>query len=211
MASVALKRIASDRAGAELAAFLGVERSVRGFAWRERLPAGAANLATTISQRHGLPELLGRILAARGIGVDDVPITLEPTIKALMPDPSTLKDMDKAAARIAEAIEKREPVAIFGDYDVDGACSAALMRRFFLMHGQEARIYIPDRIFEGYGPNSQAIDTLVREGARLIVTVDCGVTSFDTLAHAKTLGADVVVLDHHQADERLPAVDAVVN
>jgi single-stranded-DNA-specific exonuclease len=143
--------------------------------------------------------------------VDDVPVTLEPTIKALMPDPSTLVDMEKAATRIADAIEKRERVAIFGDYDVDGACSSALMRRFFIAHGQDARIYIPDRIFEGYGPNPQAIETLIGEGARLIITVDCGVTSFDTLEHAKKLGADVVVLDHHQADERLPAVDAVVN
>ena len=157
-----------------------------------------------IAQRHGLPELLGRILAARAIAVDDVPVTLEPTIKALMPDPSSLRDMDKAAARIADAIEAREKVAVFGDYDVDGACSSALMRRFFMMHGQDARIYIPDRIFEGYGPNPPAIETLVKEGARLIVTVDCGVTSFEALGHAAKLGADVVVLDHHQADERLP-------
>ncbi len=191
--------------------FLGVEKSARGFVWRERLEAGGHNLATMISQRHGLPEVLGRILAARGIGVDDVAVTLEPTIKALMPDPSSLVDMDKAAQRIADAIEKREAVAIFGDYDVDGACSSALLRRFLMMHGQDGRIYIPDRIFEGYGPNPGAIETLVKEGARLIVTVDCGVTSFEALGHAKALGADVVVLDHHQADERLPAVDAVVN
>jgi single-stranded-DNA-specific exonuclease len=128
-----------------------------------------------------------------------------------MPDPSRLIDMDKAAARIADAIQRREKIAIFGDYDVDGACSSALMRRFLNAHGLEGRIYIPDRIFEGYGPNPQAIETLVKEGARLIITVDCGVTSFEALAHAKALGADVVVLDHHQADERLPAVDAVVN
>ncbi len=192
-------------------AYLGVTRSARGFAWRERLAPASANEATLISQRHGLPELLGRILAARDIRVDEVPVTLEPTIKALMPDPSTLADMDKAAARIADAVTKRERVAVFGDYDVDGACSSALMRRFFLAHGLDARIYIPDRIFEGYGPNPAAIETLVQEGATLIVTVDCGVTSFEALAVAKPLGADVVVLDHHQADQRLPDVRAVVN
>ena len=192
-------------------AFLGVTASARGFMWRERLEPGQVNAATAISQRHGLPELLGRILAARGIAPDDVPVTLEPTIKALMPDPSTLVAMDTAAARIADAIQRAEKVAIFGDYDVDGACSSALMKRFFLGHGRDARIYIPDRIFEGYGPNAAAIETLVKEGARLIITVDCGVTSFEPLAVAKKLGADVIVLDHHQADERLPDVHAVVN
>jgi len=211
MAMAALRRagLADHESGPT--AFLGVETSVRGFTWRERLGRQEANVAAMIAQQHGLPELLGRILAARGIGVDDVAVTLDPTIKALMPDPSTLIDMEKAAARLADAIQRRERVAIFGDYDVDGACSSALMRRFFIAHGQDARIYIPDRIFEGYGPNPQAIETLVKEGAKLIVTVDCGVTSFDTLAHAKTLGVDVVVLDHHQADERLPAANAVVN
>jgi single-stranded-DNA-specific exonuclease len=192
-------------------AFLGVTRSARGFRWRERLEPALAGLATAISQRHGLPELLGRILAGRGIGLDEVPVTLEPTLKALMPNPSVLVDMDKAAARLADAIQRREPVAVFGDYDVDGACSAALVARFLAAHGCSARIYIPDRIFEGYGPNPIAIETLVKEGARLIVTVDCGVTSFEALGHARKLGADVVVLDHHQADERLPDVHAVVN
>lgn len=211
MAVAARKPLDPSGADTGAAAFLGVEHSARGFAWRERLGPGQANIATMMAQQYGVPELLGRILAARGIGVDEVPVTLDPTIKALMPDPSTLVDMDKAAARIADAVQKREKVAVFGDYDVDGACSSALMRRFFLAHGLDARIYIPDRIFEGYGPNPQAIETLVKEGARLIVTVDCGVTSFEALGHAKALGADVVVLDHHQADERLPAVDAVVN
>lgn len=210
--SVARRKTGSaPLATGEPAAFLGVRQSARGFLWRERLAASASKDALTISQRHGLPELLGRILAARGIAPDDVPVTLEPTIKALMPDPSTLQDMDKAAARIADAIAKGEKVAIFGDYDVDGACSSALMKRFLLAHGQDARIYIPDRIFEGYGPNAAAIETLIKDGARLIVTVDCGVTSFDALAVAKPLGADVVILDHHQADTRLPEVSAVVN
>ena len=119
------KDIASD---AVAGAFLGVTASARGFAWRERLDAAAAKTATAISQRHGLPELLGRVLASRGIGLDEVPVALDPTLKALMPDPSTVRDMDKGAARLADAIQRNEPIAVFGDYDVDGACSAALMR-----------------------------------------------------------------------------------
>ena len=193
------------------AAFLGVTASARGLAWRERLDPAAAKTASAISQRHELPELLGRVLAAREIGLDEVPVTLDPTIKALLPDPSTLRDMDKGAARLADAIERREAIAIFGDYDVDGACSSALMKRFLQAHGLDARIYIPDRITEGYGPNAEAIKGLVTEGAKLIVTVDCGTTSIDALSVAAPLGADVIVVDHHQADERLPDVAALIN
>ena len=123
-----------------------------------------------------------------------------------MPDPSSLRDMEKAAARLADAVQAKQNVAIFGDYDVDGACSSALMKRFLEHHDTPARIYIPDRIFEGYGPNAAAIETLVNEGAKLIVTVDCGTTSHEPLAVARKLGADVVIIDHHQADERLPDV-----
>jgi single-stranded-DNA-specific exonuclease len=192
-------------------AFLGVRTSARGFQWRERLRPELKSLATAIGQHHGLPELMGRILAARGIGLDAVPGFLDPTLKSLMPDPSVLRDMDKAAARLADAIEGKQRVAIFGDYDVDGACSSALLDRFLTHHDVPSRIYIPDRLFEGYGPNVGAIETLVNEGAKLIVTVDCGTTSFEPLAAARKLGADVVVVDHHQADERLPDVEAVVN
>ncbi|HML29719.1 MAG TPA: single-stranded-DNA-specific exonuclease RecJ [Hyphomicrobium sp.] len=191
--------------------FLGVTKSARGFAWRERLPEHQKQIATAISQRHGLPDLIGRVLAARGVGLDAVPTFLDPTLKALMPDPSTLRDMDKAAARLADAVQGKQSVAIFGDYDVDGACSSALMKRFLEFHDTPARIYIPDRLFEGYGPNVAAIENLVNEGAKLIVTVDCGTTSYEPLAAARTLGADVVVIDHHQADERLPDVTALVN
>jgi single-stranded-DNA-specific exonuclease len=180
-------------------------------AWRERLDPAAAGTALAISQRHGLPELLGRVLAARGIGLEEAAVALAPTIKALMPDPSSLRDMDKAAARLADAVQAREAVAVFGDYDVDGACSSALLARFLRAHGVAARIYIPDRMTEGYGPNAAAIEGLVKDGARLIVTVDCGTTSFEALAVAAPLGADVVVVDHHQADARLPEVAALVN
>jgi len=190
--------------------FLNVSSSARGYAWRERLPPAAHKLAAAISQQHGLPDLLGRVLAARGVGLDDVAVVLDPTIKALLPDPATLRDMDKAAARIADAIVAKQPVAIFGDYDVDGASSSALMHRFLSHHGVAARIYIPDRLFEGYGPNTTAIGALIAEGAKLIVTVDCGTTSFEPLGSAKGR-CDVIVIDHHQADENLPDVHAVVN
>jgi len=196
---------------ASAAPFLGVEASVRGLAWRERLAGEAQLRAAAISQRHGLPELLGRVLAGRGVAIDDVPVVLNPTLKALMPDPSSMRDMDTAAARIADAIEGRQQVVVFGDYDVDGACSAALLSRYLAHHGLVARIYIPDRLFEGYGPNVAAIESLIKEGAQLIVTVDCGTTSREPLARARDLGCDVVVIDHHQADEELPPARALVN
>ena len=210
MRSTGLAKAAFESQG-DGGAFLGVRSSARGFHWRERLRPELKSLATAIGQHHGLPEMMGRILAARGIGLDAVPGFLDPTLKSLMPDPSVLRDMDKAASRLADAIEAKQRVAIFGDYDVDGACSSALLHRFLSHHDVPSRIYIPDRLFEGYGPNVGAIETLVNEGAKLIVTVDCGTTSFEPLAAARKLGADVLVVDHHQADERLPDVEAVVN
>ena len=205
----AVRKRQDDAAGS--APFLGVSASARGYQWRERLTGEAQLRAAAISQRHGLPELLGRVLAGRGVALDDVPVMLNPTLKALMRDPGSVRDMQAAAARLADAVEKRQSVAIFGDYDVDGAASSALMCRFFAHHGLQARIYIPDRLFEGYGPNPAAIEGLVKDGAQLIVTVDCGTTSREPLARAGELGCDVVVVDHHQADEELPRACAVVN
>jgi single-stranded-DNA-specific exonuclease len=193
------------------AAYLGVTASARGLAWRDRLDAAAAKTAIAISQRHGLPELLGRVLASRAVALEEVPTALDPTIKALMPDPSTVRDMDKGAIRLAQAIVGNEPIAVFGDYDVDGAASAALMQRFLAAHNSKARVYIPDRMTEGYGPSREAIEALAEDGARLIVTVDCGTAGIEALATAAAHGADVVVVDHHQAEERLPPVAAVIN
>lgn len=198
-------------AGFENGEFMRVRTSVRGFAWRDRLAHDAVPRAIAISQTQGFPELMGRVLAARGVTPEEAGTFLDPTVKSLMPDPDSLRDMSKAASRIADAIETSQPVAIFGDYDVDGACSAALLARFLAHHETAARIYIPDRMVEGYGPNAPAIEALVAEGARLIVTVDCGTTSFEPLAAAQRLATDVVVIDHHQADERLPAATAIVN
>ncbi len=155
-------------------AFLGVERSVSGQRWVSRLDQAGQNRALAISQVHGYSELIARVLAGRGVGLDDAAAFLEPTLRALMPDPDTLTDGRKAAERLADAIRRREKVVIFGDYDVDGAASSALMARFLRHFDITAEIYIPDRIFEGYGPNPQAIDQLIDRGSELIVTVDCG-------------------------------------
>ncbi|MDX2265388.1 MAG: single-stranded-DNA-specific exonuclease RecJ [Hyphomicrobiales bacterium] len=191
--------------------FLGVVRSARGLAWFDRLPVERAPAATAISQRYGVDELVGRILAARGARLDEVEDWLNPTLKRLMPDPMSLKDMDAGAERLACAIMKRERIAVFGDYDVDGAASAALMSRFIAAHGAGARIYIPDRMTEGYGPSEVAIGALIDEGATLIVTVDCGATSHAPLAVAARRKVDVIVADHHQVSQDLPDARAVIN
>src|SRR5947209_1874648 len=193
------------------AAFLGVERSVCGRLWRDRLDERATARALSMTQRHGVSELLGRVLAGRDVELDGVAEFLDPTVKRLMPDPDTLTDMPKAAARIADAIVAGEKIAIFGDYDVDGATSAAVLAKFLRHCGNEPLIHIPDRLFEGYGPNTEAVRALAEKGARLLVTVDCGTTSIEPLACAKELGLDVVVIDHHLADETLPPADALVN
>jgi single-stranded-DNA-specific exonuclease len=191
--------------------FLEVEKSACGRAWRDRLDERGSARALAITQRHGVSELLARVLSGRNVEADDVELFLDPTVRRLMPDPDTLTDMKAAAVRIADAIVRGEQIAIFGDYDVDGATSAATLARFLRHAGVEPLIHIPDRIFEGYGPNVEAIRTLAEKGTRLLVTVDCGTTSYEPLAKAKELGLGVVVLDHHQADEVLPAVDALVN
>jgi single-stranded-DNA-specific exonuclease len=191
--------------------FLGVERSACGRAWCDRLDERATAQALTIAQRHDVPEMLARILAGRGVKADDVPGYLDPSIRAMLPDPFVLKDMETAAFRIADAIMRGETIAIFGDYDVDGAASAAALARFLRWAGREAIIHIPDRLFEGYGPNTEAIRALAACGATLIVAVDCGTTSVEPLAEARRLGVDVVVVDHHQANEELPPAHAIVN
>ena len=195
----------------EARAFLGVERSLTGRRWAERLDGSAARQAQAIAQRHGISDIVARVLAGRGIAADDVPAFLDPALKTLMSDPSALTDMDAAATRIADAVLAEEPIAIFGDYDVDGASSAALLTRFLRAVGRDALVYIPDRIFEGYGPNPDAMGKLAGAGARLVVCVDCGSTSFDALAEGRRLGLDTVVIDHHQVGAELPPAAAIVN
>jgi single-stranded-DNA-specific exonuclease len=192
--------------------FLGVERSVCGRVWRDRLDERGSARALAIAQRHDdVPELLARILAGRSVEVDEVATFLDPTVRALMPDPDVLAGMPAAAARLADAVGRGETVAIFGDYDVDGATSAATLGRYLRHCGLQPIIHIPDRLFEGYGPNTEAIRALAARGATLLVTVDCGTMSHAPLADACKLGLDVIVIDHHQADEQLPPALAVVN
>jgi single-stranded-DNA-specific exonuclease len=191
--------------------FLGVDNSATGRAWRDRLDERGVARALAIAQRHALPELLARIIAGRDVEADAVDTFLDPTIKCAMPDPHVLTAMKEAAARIADAATRGEAVAIFGDYDVDGATSAAILARFLRHCGIEPIIHIPDRLFEGYGPNIEAVRALAERGATLLVCVDCGTTSIAAVAEAKARGLDVVVIDHHQADEELPPALAIVN
>ncbi|MGO7164173.1 DHH family phosphoesterase, partial [Rhizobium johnstonii] len=192
-------------------AFLGVEKSALDNRWVARLDQAGQNRALAMSQIHGLPDLIARVLAGRGVTVDEAIEFLDPTIRSLMPDPHRLTDCEKAATRLLRAIERGESVAIFGDYDVDGAASSALMFRFLSHFGVRATIYIPDRVFEGYGPNPAAINQLIDNGAQLIVTVDCGSTSHEALAAAAARNIDVVVIDHHQVTHELPPCHALVN
>ena len=191
--------------------FLDVRRSASGLAWVHKLDPRQENTALAIAQGHGVPDIVARVLAGRGVAQDDAERFLDPTIRDLLPDPRTFTDMDKAAGRIADAVLRSERVAIFGDYDVDGAASSALMKRFLTHYGVEAEIYIPDRIFEGYGPNPDAMRELVGRGAKLIITVDCGTNSAASVDAANDAGADVVILDHHQIGGTLPDAVAVVN
>jgi single-stranded-DNA-specific exonuclease len=191
--------------------FLGVERSATGRAWRDRLDARGQARAMTIAQRHGLPELLARVLAGRGVEPDEVEAYLDPSVRRLMPDPHVLTQMDVASGRIAEAVTRSESIAIFGDYDVDGATASALLARYLRQCGLDPIVHIPDRIFEGYGPNVDAVRSFAERDATLLVTVDCGTTSLEALGEATKLGLDTIVIDHHQADEELPPAFAIVN
>jgi single-stranded-DNA-specific exonuclease len=196
--------------GSGFAAYLGVERSLSGRAWRER-PADPE-----LVRRHqlglGLSEPLARALAARGVGAADGGDYLNPTLKALFPDPSGFVDMDRAAALLVDALERRRAVVVFADYDVDGASSAAQLVRWFRAGGHEVSIYVPDRITEGYGPSPAAFRRLKAEGAELVVTVDCGAAAHDALACAAEIGLEVVVIDHHlMRGDEIPRVAALVN
>ena len=191
--------------------FLGVTRSAVGRSWTESLDREGVNNARSLSQKFGIAEPLARVLAARSVSEDEVLNYLEPTLKTLMPDPTTFIDMEKATDRILQAINRKEKVTIFGDYDVDGACSSAILYQFLTFFGLDVHIYIPDRLVEGYGPNPQAMRMLADEGSSLIVTVDCGANSPEAIKAAREKGVDVVVLDHHQMGEVDPAANALVN
>jgi single-stranded-DNA-specific exonuclease len=188
---------------------LAVENSITGRMWCAR-PA-EMRVVQAIAQNHNLPEIVARVIVGRGIDIETAAAFLNPTLRDHLPDPSHFKDMDKACERIADAICNEEKVAVFGDYDVDGATSSAIFKRFFKSLGQDITVYIPDRMKEGYGPNAKALLELKDQGHHLVITVDCGIVSFEPLQAATDVGLDIIVVDHHQAEARLPAAVAVVN
>ena len=183
--------------------------SLGGQRWRLRrvLP----RLAEGLAGAYGLPKLAGELLVARGLDMQSAEPFLSPKLATSMPDPMVLKDMDKAVARITSAILTQQKICIFGDYDVDGATSGALLLRFLRHVGAKAMSYVPDRMSEGYGPNVPAFRQIRDAGAQLVITVDCGTLSFEPLAAAKDMGLDVVVIDHHKAEAELPDCAALVN
>ncbi|MEQ8745588.1 single-stranded-DNA-specific exonuclease RecJ [Pyruvatibacter sp.] len=191
------------------APLLGVAQSFAGRSWHLR--HADERMVQAIVQAHGLDLFLARVLAARGVTEQTVPVYLSPTLRDLLPNPSTFTDMDKAAERLADAVIANEAVAVFGDYDVDGATSSALLERYLRALGAMPRIYIPDRIKEGYGPNAVAMRLLAEEGARVVITVDCGTMAHEALGVAREAGLDVLVIDHHKASPQLPPAWAVVN
>ena len=186
-----------------------VERSFLGRSWRLRACDEGAALA--ISQQHGIPEVLGRVLAGRGIGPREAAMFLNPRLRDWLPDPSHLHDLDRAADRLADAVLAGERVGLIGDYDVDGATATALMARYLRSLGAVVEIEIPDRMRDGYGPNARVLAELSGRGCRLVVTLDTGTTAFEPLGKAAEHGLEVIVVDHHAAEEVLPTALAVVN
>jgi single-stranded-DNA-specific exonuclease len=188
---------------------LGVEQSLQGRVWKTAVPDehGIQDLARTLD----LPDAVARILVARGFTAETAEPFLNPTLRELMPDPSILVGMDAAVARLISGIEADQKIVIFGDYDVDGATSSAILIRFFRALGITVESYIPDRMKEGYGPNTPALLKLREEGADIAIAVDCGITAYEPLAAAADAGLDVIVIDHHKADPELPIAAAIVN
>lgn len=184
------------------------QKSLGGNLWK--VTATNERLVEAIVQKFQLPYLVAKILNNRGVAIEDVQNFIEPKLQTLLPNPSCLKDMEKAAKRIAHAIAQKQKVAIIGDYDVDGATSSSVLRLFLESVGVEPVIHIPDRE-EGYGPSKMAIDRFVALGIELVVTVDCGTTAFDTFEYAAAKNMEVIVLDHHEAEVRLPPVLALVS
>jgi single-stranded-DNA-specific exonuclease len=185
----------------------GVDRSLSGKAWHWR----GGNMDVSGSGTGALDDVVTQLLLSRGVARDDLDRNRAPTLRAFLPDPSHFRDMDAAAERLAQAVMTGETVTIYGDYDVDGATSAALLIRLLRMLGHHARYYIPDRLLEGYGPSGEALVRLAEEGSSLIVTVDCGAMAHDALAQAHAAGVDVIVVDHHKCAHDLPVAAALVN
>jgi single-stranded-DNA-specific exonuclease len=192
-----------------MAAAFHVETSLSGRAWRLR--DIDLDQVTAISRKAGISDILARMLAARGVTPEEAEAVMQPTLRHFFPDPSSFTDMDAAAAAIWDAIDNQRTLAVFADYDVDGATSAAQLIRYFRALGQSALLYVPDRIEEGYGPSADAFETLKAQGTELVITVDCGAAAHEPLQAARDMGLDVVVIDHHLMSEDIPPALAVVN
>ncbi|MDR3326319.1 MAG: single-stranded-DNA-specific exonuclease RecJ [Rhodospirillaceae bacterium] len=190
-------------------AFLNIEQSLTGRYWQMAIVDERKAMA--ICQRLDLPDTVGRVLSTRNIDLDSISFFLNPKLRELLPDPFHLLDMRIAVDRLVKAIIEGDTIGIFGDYDVDGATSLALLHRFFTAVGVPVRTYIPDRITEGYGPNIPALLTLRTEGINIVITVDCGTTAFNTLDVAYQIGLDLIVVDHHKSETKLPKAFAVIN
>ena len=188
---------------------LGIGSSLSGRAWRWR--GGNGDVVDGQPSAGGLDDLVTQLLLARGVARDDLARNKAPTLRAFLPDPSLFRDMDTAAERLARAVTTGEKVTIYGDYDVDGATSAALLIRVLRDLGLEAGYYIPDRLLEGYGPSAEALVRLGQQGSSLIVTVDCGAMAYEALEQARNAGVDVIVVDHHKCASELPIATALVN
>ncbi|MBS0409232.1 MAG: single-stranded-DNA-specific exonuclease RecJ [Proteobacteria bacterium] len=195
--------------GAVPSGYLGIVRSLTGRRWRER-PFDPAVLRAH-QARLGLAEPMARAMASRGVAAEDGESFLRPTLKGLFPDPSSFADMDRAAARLVDALVDDAPTVVFADYDVDGASSAAQLIRWFRTMGKDLPVYVPDRMTEGYGPSPAAFRRLHAEGARLVVTVDCGAAAHDAIETAAEIGLELVVIDHHLMRETVPSIAALVN
>ncbi len=187
----------------------GAKPSILGYNWQQKY--FDSRLAKTIMQRFELSEILSNLIAMRGVALDDVENFLLPKIKTSLPDPFALNDMAKAVDFVIDCVLKNKKITIFADYDVDGATSSALLKRFLSDIGFNAEIYIPDRILEGYGPNSQALLNLKKSGTDLVITLDCGTVAFKPLTDAREAGLDVIVIDHHLGVLEKPASIAVIN
>lgn len=189
---------------------LGVAASVTGRRWVRRLGGDGERTALALAQRHALPEVAARVLAGRGVTLENAADELAPTLRVLLPDPSSLTDCDRLVARLADAIEAKAAIALFADYDVDGATSAAVVARVLRAFGIDPRVMVPDRVSDGYGPSVPLMEQLAAEGTSLIVCLDCGSGAVEPVAAAKAAGVDVLVIDHHPVST-LAAADANVN
>lgn len=190
-------------------AWMGVERSLTGRRWTA--PAADEAEIAAIARAVNAPDALARVLAARGVTAETAPAFLAPRLKDQFPDPSSFSGMDAAAAAIWDAVEAKKGIAVFADYDVDGATSAAQLIRYFRHFGQRLDLYVPDRIAEGYGPSKEAFQTLQARGAQMVITVDCGAAAYAALEAARDLGLTVVVVDHHLMGDENPPAAALVN